>query len=358
MALKFLEGFEQYQTGVDLTTLMPQMRANDGYGWTYVSNTVGVRIVTSPARTVQTSGNGKALHLNMGNLAACMSLPSLTDLILGAAVYPAGPDACRIFSICRETGLSPSTGIRIVRNSDHSLSCIRNSDSVTLGTSAASVLSTASWSYIEVRVKLSATVGEVEVRVNGNSTPVLNLSGVNTAGGASSYTVLSLMSSNPFTNYFDDLYVCDTTGTVNNTFLGPISVYTLRPSGDASVQYNPTGAASNWDCVNDDFPDNDTTYVSTSTTGAIDYYQLDNLPISPTSIPGVIVQGRTKMSDPGARSLKLRAKVSATSAAGAAKTLTQGNYTTDFSVFEKQPDGTSAWDTTSVNSLEAGYESS
>jgi hypothetical protein len=72
----------------------------------------------------------------------------------------------------------------------------------------------------------------------------------------------------------DDTYLLDTTGSApQNTFLGPSRIVTPVPTGAGShTQWTPTGAASNFQCVNEAPPDGDTTYVADSTPGDLDSY--------------------------------------------------------------------------------------
>src|SRR5437764_673985 len=53
--------------------------------------------------------------------------------------------------------------------------------------------------------------------------------------------------------YLDDLYVCDATGTTNNTFLGDVRVHTLVPSGngtDSGLTGSDGNQVNNYQLVN------------------------------------------------------------------------------------------------------------
>jgi hypothetical protein len=105
-----------------------------------------------------------------------------------------------------------------------------------LGTSAA-VITVGTFYYIEFKVTFSTTVGTYDVHVNGSS--VLSGSGVNTANAATTTagqfylgTTGSFLGA-PVPTY-DDLYICDTSGSTNNNFLGDVRIDCLRPNADGT----------------------------------------------------------------------------------------------------------------------------
>jgi hypothetical protein len=99
------------------------------------------------------------------------------------------------------------------------------------------------WYYIEIKVYHHASAGTVEVRINGvtayTATNKDTLNGSVEAGGA------FVLYAPEDDSAYDDIYVCDDTGSTNNDFLGPQKVETLRPSGDDGVQnWTPSAGGS------------------------------------------------------------------------------------------------------------------
>jgi hypothetical protein len=99
------------------------------------------------------------------------------------------------------------------------------------------------WHYLECQVTISSSVGTYHVYLD--NTLIMTNSGVNTQATSNAYC-------NSFSFYscdaqlgmlVDDLYICDTTGTVNNTVLGDSVVETQFPVSDSSVQFS-VGASS------------------------------------------------------------------------------------------------------------------
>ena len=75
-------------------------------------------------------------------------------------------------------------------------------------------------------------------------------------------------------NAYDDVYICDTTGSVNNNFLGELTVEHLRPASDDTAQFLGSDANStdNWALVDEAGTYNGADYVASSTVGQRDLY--------------------------------------------------------------------------------------
>jgi hypothetical protein len=120
------------------------------------------------------------------------------------------------------------------------------SGTTTLATSANYLFSATSIIYLECYLNVSATTGSVIVRLNGNSTPIINISGVNTAYDTTSLPVTSFVpiavqSNNPQSSYWRDIYVHDGTGSAPyNNFLGSVGTKLLQPTSNVSTTFTPT----------------------------------------------------------------------------------------------------------------------
>lgn len=88
--------------------------------------------------------------------------------------------------------------------------------------------------YIEMKAKLSDTVGSAVVRVN--EVEVINATNVDTketTGADDNITVIFIDSANRY--YFDDLYIANTSGTAPyNDFLGDVRVYSFLPNANGT----------------------------------------------------------------------------------------------------------------------------
>jgi len=129
-----------------------------------------------------------------------------------------------------EIGKGNAEQCHLQTNSDGSISAYRLA--VSLGSSAAGVLSVGTWYYLEVKALLSTTVGTIEVRVNGVS--VITLTGLNNCGeGSEAWTYVKITGGD-----FQDYYICDgaeqNAAMPNNDFLGDCTAEALLPEVDAS----------------------------------------------------------------------------------------------------------------------------
>jgi hypothetical protein len=155
-------------------------------------------------------------------------------------------------------------------------------------------------SYIEFGGTCSATVGTVNVFINGTS--VLALTGQNTQGqGGVIIGAVNLLGAGN-TNYVQDIYVADSTGTYNNSFLGEIDCTVSRVAGTGTAglnQYTANGAATVWQSVNAVTPTDSTVYASDAT--ASDRMSSTITPVTAPFIAGVIHVSRMEKSDSGTR---------------------------------------------------------
>lgn len=176
-------------------------------------------------------------------------------------------------------------------------------DGSVLATTAPSVLNMTGYSYVECKVTFATTpLGSVTLRVN--STIVLALTNVTTAYGVATANSIQYTS---YGGYFDDLYICDGTGTANQDFLGDVTVALALPSGNGRAsQWARTGGsgAGNYTAVNEVPPDDDVSYVASSTPGAIDAYAI--APVgTPAAVKAVQITAVVRKDDSGSRSVAL-----------------------------------------------------
>lgn len=146
--------------------------------------------------------------------------------------------------------------------------------------SASSVLSTNTWYRIEVKLDKSAAAGShiVEGKVDG--TVFATASNRNISFGASSIAVGGNLNGEAQTQgdwYFDDIAINSNSGAAQTSYPGDGKIVHLHPnSAGDQTNFTATGAATNWQCVNEITPDDVTTYVTNTADVQIDTYNLDN----------------------------------------------------------------------------------
>ncbi len=360
MALLFLEGFEESgTTSAEFNGGYPSIYKNNGVACTRL-NYANVYTTSSRSRTAQNVITGKSLYA--GGALVVYSLSSPGTVISGFG-----------FNTTRETdnwicGFSqasshaytgnPSNGIRLTYNASGQLVLINNNSGSTLGTSSSSIAAN-TWVFIEVKVVAgSGTSGSCQVRVDG--VDFLNLTGINTLATATALDEFYLQSKNSPVNYYDDLFICDGTGSANNDFLGPLNIYTLVPNGNSATVQMTASAGSNFQCV-DEIPSNTTDYVTATAVNQTDLYTMTDLPagITPTAIPGVQfrTQARRLSNNANLGKFQFASSYSGSTAFSTTKSVMASLFQSNFSIREKQPDGTSDWTKAAIDGLDAGMKS-
>jgi hypothetical protein len=207
-----------------------------------------------------------------------------------------------------------------------------------------------------MRFKAHASAGEIEVRFNG--TTVLNLTSLNTLPFATNSGIVH-MGYNGSTNtsaHYDDIYICDLSGSANNDFLGDIKVAALFPNGNGNssqLDGSDGNTTDNYLLVDEAAPDGDTTYVESADIGDKDTYAFENLG-NAGSVKGVQIVPRVRKTDAGERSIVSVARLSATEEDGPEKALsTSYVYLPD--IREEKPGG-GDWTVTDVNNAEFGVK--
>lgn len=241
--------------------------------------------------------------------------------------------------------------ISVWANADNTLSVKRGA--TVLATSTA-VLSTSAFKYIEFKITIHNTTGSYELRLD--EAVILSGTNVDTQETANAYiTNVRLCDGSNFGHYFDDFYLCDTAGAVNNDFLGAIKVECLFPSavGNSSQwARGGTDSGANWSQVEETPPNDDTDYVSSSTTAEKDTYAYGNLATTAGSVKGVQIVPRVRKSDASVGSYAPIARSGAVEEEGTTVNPTETyDYYPD--VFELDPSG-AAWTIASVNAAEFG----
>jgi hypothetical protein len=245
--------------------------------------------------------------------------------------------------------------VTFVTNLNGTISAYRGSFSGTLlGTSSTSVeIIENVWQYLEFGCTCDPTNGTVDIRINGTS--VLHLTGVNTQGSSTTTIGACKNFGGNVTNFVQDSYICDGTGTYNNNFLGDVHVSAYAPvSNGIYTQYTPNGAASLYECVNAATPTDSTVFASDSNPG--DKMSVNLAPTSVAgTIAGVIVVGRMEKTDSGTRTAKLLALNGGTEVDGSSIALgTSYAYFTE--VLETDPATGVPWVNAGFNAAQIGVE--
>jgi hypothetical protein len=328
MALLWMDGFDHYSAGAQ-----SQRMYESGSIWTM--NTSFPRTGSQCATPYYSEpGLEKFLGVNAAVLivgVACyrddMSYPSAW--VVALRFKDSATEQCRL-----ERG--PAGRLRFYGNN------------TLLAESADNVYPLRSWHYLEVKVVLGAP-GSFEVRINGRT--VLSGSGrtTSTANNYANWVGLRGQAQ----DYIDDLYICDNTGTQNADFLGDVKVVTILPNADGSnTGWTPSSGTAHYAVVDEAPANDDTDYLYTSTVGATDTENFQDVSLT-GSILGVLQLACLRKDDAGSREAALICRSGGSDYEGPQVAL--GNsYTYLKQLRESDPATGVAWTVTGLNAAQFG----
>lgn len=244
-------------------------------------------------------------------------------------------------------------------NASQQIILFRNTTANILATSVES-LSQGVWHQLELKVKIDNTVGTVELRLNGNTTPIITATGLDTQQTANAFVndIRFTTDGNGTPDFdIDDIIFWDDTGAApHNNFLGDARIETLQPTGAGNTtQWAVTGAASNFQAVDDTTPNDDTDYVSENVSGEKDTYATGNVTGTVDTIYAVQTNLLMKKSDAGTADVQHVVRSNAVDYLSAAKTPgTSYAYSTE--LWLTDPDTDVAWTQSAVDAAEYGEQ--
>jgi len=275
---------------------------------------------------------------------------SYTEAIIGAAMQWNNTVQINSNMLGFVAGATIVAALRVVFVSPNYVWRVVNSAGTTLATGT-TPLSTGQWNYLELKVVVSATVGTVEVRLNGAATAECSGTSLNT--GSSNIDTIILSAQNGQT-IFDDVYVVDTSGSSpTNTFLGDSRVETLYPSSN--------GTNTAWTGVYTDVDDpatfdNDTTYISSATPNDLETYGMTNLSMATGTVFAVQTNLIARKDDAGFRTIAPVIRTGGTNYAGTTTAALGSSYLDYTQLYDRQDPVAANWSVTTVNGMEVGVK--
>ena len=210
------------------------------------------------------------------------------------------------------------------------------------------------WCVVEVDMVLqTGATGSIKMYLNGveiiNQDNIITLENANPA-----YLRLISGSGNMDVECFyvakdDGVGICDP--------IGNFAVHYAKVSADtAQKDFAPSGAGDNYEMVDDDTPDEDSTYVSSDVDGAADLYaHADGF--TQSSVYAVRGFARVKKASAGTMGFKTKVKSGSTEHKGTLFVPSDTAYTTCHTgILEEDPDTEDAWTANALNDLLVGFE--
>lgn len=363
MALQFIDGFDHYYLTNDPG--FTGGAAATAQKWD--SGVLNGELYPKLAAGRFGAGSAMKIEANGGQGHIQKNVPTPKDeMIVGFAFLPS-PSRSDLTVI--RFNLSTGQDVEMRLNmSGNSIAVVSSGGGVNAITS--SVLTNGVWQYLEFRVKVHATLGEVEVRLD--ETVIHNLSAKNSGDTGATITSLLVQSNNNAqADYIDDLYLLDTTGGVNDDFLGDVRVDVLYPDAngtnndftlftDGTQTYDPI--TSNYEAVQNQgnaLIGRDHNYVESGLVGAsedYDNHSLADISVTPSTIFGVQVVNNAKKTDTGTVRYKDEMIISGTAYDdGSEVTAVSGDYSMSTFIRDTDPSDNAAWTIAKVDAVGSGF---
>lgn len=294
-------------------------------------------------------GSGVALNSRFISSAAKRPFPSSGEVFIGYAFYNGNPAANTMCTFYGDAGTTTHMWCRL--NSDGTASLMLGASTV-LATSTSTTWLRTGWNYFEFRAKLDDTAGVIEFRANGNATPVVTYTGDTKNAGTT--TTLDAVQINFATGcLICDIWLVDTTGSVNNTYLGDQKILAIVATGAGSSTGFTPSTGANWSNT-DEAPASSTDYNAATVSGTRDTYAMGDLATN-NLITAVRHDVYAHKNDTDPTALKTAVKVGSTVYYGPNNTLTTSM--TKFELLHQVSPATSApWTVAEVNAMELGAE--
>ena len=328
MAIQFMDNFQSY--GTSLSYML------DGLPYAQVSSSA---LVADPDGV----SSGRVLVYAVMRVA----LPNVTSKV-GAAFrcwmsqLPAGPTNRFSVALFTDPGNSVIRANFIVE--PNGAMTIQDAAGTIVATTTNPVVAPQSWFHYECMVDTST--GDYELRIEG----------ITILTGTSALLVASTIGNIRFfgsgvggpTPYLKDLIIWDGTGTVNNNFMGTVSVYTLALNSDVSSDWTPSTGTSDYQLLDETTP-NDADYISAGI--AVPYSSvmgMSDLASDVVAVRGLQTMVRASKSDGGDATLVVGVKSATNTDTGANHAVTTAKKYW-FDISELDPDTGALWDPLAVN---------
>lgn len=231
----------------------------------------------------------------------------------------------------------------------------------TLIASTTEQFSYGNWHFFEFKVAIDPSSGSYELRHNEQT--VLSGSGVNTANeGTAGADIWALRwPTNHGDNFqWDDIYINDTSGSVNNDFNGDTFIRGALPNADGThLDWVTSAGSAHWSLVDDPGTSSpsDTIYVQSDVVGDKDSYHFQDLTGITGTVQAVMLEVQAAMATAGSRTIQPFFRDSGGSEAnGANMVVSSVNFAGFVEIFETNPVSASAWSISDLDDGQWGME--
>jgi hypothetical protein len=214
------------------------------------------------------------------------------------------------------------------------------------------------WYYVELKVTVrDGTDGVYELRVD--ETADFSGSGVNLANTGTDGADVFQFGATTNAAVWDDIYILDDQGSVNNDFKGDSAVRGILPNGDgASTGWTPSTGSSHFALVDDAATNpNDSDYNRGVNAGDRDLYDYANLTgLLNGPISGIMVTSDMRMETTGIATVKVVVRQGGVNYDQATHTVNGTGVRGHTQVIENSPDDAAPWEVADIDNAQIGVE--
>lgn len=332
MGLLFIDGFDHYTSAQELLKY----------------NAASVNYLSSSYARF----NGQGILFDMAShyIRKHLDLGTKTTLYIGYAFrYASGgtpnySSSYPMINFYDEVGVSQ---VKIHANSNWGFSAYRG-DNTLLGSSGNNAFTSYKWYYLEVKVTISDTVGEVTI--NLNETQILNLTSQDTKNGSAYVDRVFL---GPIYNYYnlyvDDFYIAD------DEFKGDCEVKTFYPDADGnSADFSRSGGSNDFECVDEAQCNEDTDYIYSDTLNHKSIFGITTGAMA--TIKGIQVNNICRIDQAGTRQITPIIRSNSTDYSGTETDNISADFKVYHEIWETDPDDSNAWTQAKLEAAEFGLE--
>ncbi len=337
MALLFLEGFDHYSLDADLEA---RGWLSTGFhtisiGSAYRRGTTGMGLLTGNVYYFK-----RQLRINYTTIYAGFAFIQVEAG--DATAHTSYP----LFYVTDENNVIQ---IKLILTSTYEIKAYDGGNAL-LGTSASYVIPNdlVTWCYMEVKITISDTVGEVIVRIN--EVEVLNLTLQDTKYGTDYIRKVGYRGVYNRTTYFDDLYIDD------SQFHGNCQVRTFMPDSDGTHSDFVRSTGSNdFECVDEIPPNVDTDYIKASVVGDKSTFGITTGVLG--TVKAIQLSNHTRVINAGTRKIKPLIRSNGVDYNGEESEVAfQSAYQSIMGCWDTDPDDSAPWTQAKLEAAEFGLE--
>ena len=330
MTLLFMDGFDHY----DGSQTLDKYDAGGG-------QTVSTGYGRFGSGGIRMYGPGNTIRKNIG--------VNKTTLYAGFALYKESTTTpfSTLHGILKFMDESNVAQVNLTINGSFGFT-VWNGDGTSLGTSADGIITNQKWYYIEMKATISATVGVVEVKLNG--TQVINLTSQDTKNGTDYIRNVELAGLNPNQySWIDDFYIDDA------EFHGDCRIRAFTPDSVSSTNNSFTASAGNKDdCVDDQPSNEDTEYITSDTLNHKQGFGITTGSLG--TVIGIQLNNHCRVDEAGTRKITPLIRSNSTDYSGTETDTIAADYNFESEIWELDPDDSNAWTQTKLEAAEFGLE--